>query len=345
MDDLPEDQLQLLELEENVKREALTWQDECAAIQRYHALRKEHDPEWSIGKTAEALNISESLIFAKIGVAKEIKDGNQRVLDAPKFSVARGIVSRTNDRKAASAIEQIKEVVSGESAPAKVAPLLNADFLTWSKTYDGPPFNFLHCDFPYGVRADGHDQGAAAALGGYDDAFEVYERLIAGLGAFSTNGIAQSAHLMFWFSMDYYQWTFDKLTEQGWKVQPFPLYWHKSDNVGILPDPQRGPRRVVETAFIASRGDRKIVQAVSNAISSPTTQRIHMSEKPDAVLAHFFRMFVDEYTIMLDPTCGSAGAVRTAEKMGASFSLGIERDTEFYNLAKEHYYGDDEDGL
>ncbi|MCP5015672.1 MAG: site-specific DNA-methyltransferase, partial [Ketobacter sp.] len=60
-----------------------------------------------------------------------------------------------------------------------------------------------------------------------------------------------------------------------------------------------------------------------------------MSEKPRTMLRHFFEMVVDENTTMLDPTCGSANAVRVAREMGAAKVLGIEREKEFYQLAKE----------
>jgi DNA modification methylase len=44
-------------------------------------------------------------------------------------------------------------------------------------------------------------------------------------------------------------------------------------------------------------------------------------------------MFVDENTIMLDPTCGSGSAVRAAEALGAPRILGIELDPEFTDRA------------
>ena len=119
------------------------------------------------------------------------------------------------------------------------------------------------------------------------------------------------------------------------------LIWLKSDNAGLLPDHSRGPRRIYETAFLGSRGDRKLVQAVSNGVSAPTTKLIHMSEKPLPVLRHFFRMVVDEYSNVLDPTAGSAGAIKAAANMGAASALGLEKSTEFYNLAKEHYHDDE----
>ncbi len=57
-----------------------------------------------------------------------------------------------------------------------------------------------------------------------------------------------------------------------------------------------------------------------------------MSAKPEAVLKHFFRMFVDQTTIAIDPTCGSGSSVR-AGKEAKSF-IGIEKNEEFATLAR-----------
>ena len=154
------------------------------------------------------------------------------------------------------------------------------------------------------------------------------------MGKFSSNVVAEQAHLMFWFPIERHQTTLDALTAMDWRVDPVPLIWHKSDNTGILPDPNRSARRIYETAFMASRGDRKIVQAVGNVIAGQVTKSIHMREKPKPVLRHSFRMFVDESTRMLDPTCGSGNAVAVAEDMGVSSVLGLEIDPEFCERAQ-----------
>jgi ParB/RepB/Spo0J family partition protein len=338
IDELDPAQIHLIELEENIKRVDLSWQDQCLAVEQYHQLRASLDPEWNNVATAEALGVSQSDVSAKRAVAAEIQKGNTRVLEAPKFSVARGITQRDAERKRDTVVhESMAEMFGVDAIPEKVVPLLNADFHEWQPTYSGPKFNFIHCDFPYGVNADKHDQGKAAAFGGYEDSEEVYWGLLDRLAAAMENVIAPSAHLMFWFSMDFYEDTVQNLTDMGWKVNPFPLIWHKSDNMGILPDPTRGPRRIYETCLMASRGDRKIIRAVSNVVSHPTTKEIHMSEKPIGMLTKFMEMFVDEHTSLLDPTCGSGNAIRAGETRGAHAVLGLERDIEFYNRAKEAY--------
>ena len=343
-DELDEAQLQLLELEKNVRREDLTWQEQCLAVDAYHRLRESVDPAWDMNKTAAAIGIDRSLIGKYRAVAKEINDGNDRVKSAPALSTAIGITTRSAARKQASVLETVARVVDPSLPPpaeVKRAPLLLADFSEWAPAYSGPKFNFIHCDFPYGVNAQSHAQGAAAAYGGYDDAPDVYWKLLETLSSAMSNVVAESAHLMFWFSMDFYQETMERLSEMGWDVQRFPLIWHKSDNIGILPDPTRGPRRIYETCLIASRGDRPIVRSVSNVFSGPTSKRIHMSEKPINMLTKFMEMFVDESTNMLDPTCGSGNAVKAAANRGANMVLGLEKIEEFFNAAKGAYYNDD----
>lgn len=347
VEDMDEADLQALELEENVKRKQLPWLDECAAVAKYHDLMRQRDANWTQGQTAEALGMHPFTVSQKIAVHKEAAAGNERVINAPKFSTARNVVTRTNERKEQSAISAaLKSMPATAGAVTTPAvPLLNVSFNEWAREYRGAPFNFLHCDFPYGVNADKHDQGQAGEMGGYEDTFEVYETLLDTLESCmfedSEQLVAKSAHMMFWFSMDYYQYTFDALTRMGWRVNPFPLMWYKNDSTGILPDPQRGPRRSYETAFMASRGDRKLTArgAVSNTCPWPGRDKsIHMSEKPVGMLKHFMGMMVDEYSSVLDPTAGSANSLKAASSLGATTVLGLEINKEFFDRTVETYF-------
>jgi ParB/RepB/Spo0J family partition protein len=338
-DELDESALQLMELDENIKRSNLTWQEECEAVARYHALRSV-ESGWTQSKTAEALGMSENTVSERLNIQKELVIPTSRVHNATKYSEAKTIVTRQASRKAESRLAQITN--DAPVVTERKVPLIHDDFNEWALAYDGQPFNFIHCDFPYGINADNQQQGGnVTTLGGYSDTEDVYWDLVNSLEAFMINGVANSAHIMFWFSMKFYEQTRGRLEGMGWKIDPFPLIWHKSDNAGLLPDPQRGGRRVYETAFFGSRGDRKVVQPVANHFSGPTTKHIHMSEKPKPMLEHFFRMFVDEYTTFLDPTAGSANAVQVAARKGARSVCGLERDENFLRLATENFHDDD----
>ena len=332
VEDLDPLQLQLIELEENTRRSELDWQDKCRAVTQYHAVQVEINPDWTQQETANALGISDALFTQYTLIVKEMESGNEDVMFASKLSVARGIAERRHARAKTTALANLEEKKDDG------APIIQTDFIEWSKDYNGVPFNFIHCDFPYGIGADKHDQGNAAARGGYEDTTDTYYKLIEAFSSNLNNFCAESAHVMFWFSMEYYEFTYDALQAAGFKTLSHPLVWVKSDNVGILSDPRRQPRRIYETALLGTRGDRHLVKPVANAFASPSVKTVHMSEKPKPVLHHFFRLFVDEFSTVLDPTCGSANALMVAEEMGAKQVLGLEMDKEFYELAKENYH-------
>lgn len=333
-DALSEKGLLSIEMEENFKRKDLDWKDKCDALLRFHNLQVADDPTWSTEATASAIGYSQVEVQQQLAVAREAAKGNARVLAAPKISVAKGIVRRETERKRSDALSAIGLLEStddnGVLPEVPPSPIQVADFLTWAPEYRGIPFNFIHCDFPYGINADQFNQAGASAFGGYKDTFEHYDNLLETLIGCRQNLMGESAHLLFWFSMKHYAFTLEKLSKVFW-VDPYPLIWHKSDNKGTLPDPERGPRRVYEVAFLCSHGDRKILSPVSNTFSGPTirTEASHMSEKSEDMLAHFFRMICDGGTRMLDPTAGSASALRAARRLGVSSMLGLEVNPEY----------------
>ncbi len=343
--------LHSLELEENVKRLDITWQERCDAILKYEELRNQQEPEGvTQAQLAKELGFSNTDLSRNLQVAKALRAGNERVKSADKFTTAVNIVERNNSRAAATAVENIGRTVTTIATlpnevievPQRVVPLLNEDFHEWAAAYCERKFNVIHCDFPYGVGMHKSDQGAGQEYGTYEDGEDVYWKLLDTLEMGMDNVVADSAHLLFWFSMDYYQRTFDRLTAMGWRVNAFPLIWFKSDNTGIIPDANRGPRRVYETALFASRGDRKIVRAKSNAFAwAGKDKSVHMNEKPVPMLRHFMEMIVDEYSFVLDPTAGSANALKAATACGANSVLGLERDPEFFERATEAYFAEE----
>ena len=333
-DELDPARLRAIELEENIKRLDITWQDQTNAIREYHRLRASEDPKWTQQDTAEAIGLSRVQTNAYLMVADELS--NPRIADLPKFSVAFGIVKRAAERRDN---QIISEILGAPAAVPEPQPILTTDFVDWTETHVSPKFNLVHCDFPYGIEANTFNQGAAGAHGGYLDTTQHWHHLMGALRKTTKYHTTDACHLMFWFAMRkgdnrLYETTCLMLEQMGWTINPIPLVWMKSDGVGIIPDPERGPRQIYETCLLGSKGDRKIVRSVANAYASPTVRDKHMSEKPEPMLRHFFGMLVDANTVLLDPTCGSGSALRAAESLGAKYVLGLENNPEFADLAR-----------
>lgn len=328
-----EEQFRAIELEENIKRVDLPWKEQCEAIEEYHRLQLTTEPNWTKEDTAASLGLSARWIGQILTVASQL--GDTKIDEAPHLSAAVNVIRRREKRLADNELNQINEL---EQVPkARPDNILHADFNTWALSYSGPRFNFIHCDFPYGINIDKSEQGRLIYQPAYTDTQETYWRLLETLVAAQNCLFTESAHLMFWFSMEYYNETYSFLTEHldDFVINKFPLVWMKTDGRGILPDAARGPRRIYETAFFGARGDRSIITPIANAYGAPThrSDAKHISEKPEPVLRHFFRMIVDENTHALDPTCGSGNALCVVEEMKGT-ALGIELDEEFCSVAR-----------
>lgn len=228
------------------------------------------------------------------------------------------------------------EVVPPKAPP--VESILHTDFASWLATYDGPKFNLLHCDFPYGIGVfDGKQGVGSEGVAGYSDKKNDYFALLHSLLTNLDRVLSLSAHVVFWYSETHGPTTRKAFAELAPSLDlfKFPLVWVKSDNAGISSDARRTPRHVYETAIVACRGDRRIVRVAADAYASPSDRKLHPSAKPEPMLRHFLGMFVDETTNLLDPTCGSGSALRAAESLGAKSVLGLERDEQWVGPARQ----------
>jgi ParB family chromosome partitioning protein len=309
----------LVELEENIKRLDLTWQERHDAIIEYHRLRKEQEPGWTEEKTAGAIGIVQSTVNRHLTVERV---SDPRVRNADGFATAYNTATRILERRAADEFNVHSFPPHERTSP----PIIHADFLEWAPSYAGPKFNLIHCDFPYGINS--HESGQNPS--GYGDSPDLYWNLIRSLSINLDNFCAESAHIIFWFSPVHFAatWELLKLLD-GFNFDEVPLVWVRDDQRGIVPDAQRRPRRMYEMAFFGWRNDRKLVRVKNNAVVAASTSEIHPHEKPIAALTHFLEMVVDAQTTILDPTCGSGTVLRAAKTLGASRFLGLEANKEY----------------
>lgn len=324
--DLPPTQRVLIELEENIKRLDISWQEHTAAIAKYHELRKEEDPTWNDTKTAGAIGMSQQNVTKHLTVARELS--SPAVSASPTFSTA--------IERAKSEARKRDDLIHTYASCVDTHQIIHGDFLEWASTPQ-EKFNFIHCDFPYGINATGAAGQRAREWVQYADSPDTYWKLFNALAGNLDNFCAPDAHIIFWFSPNLYcnTWEMLKLLD-GFTFEEHPLIWYRGISNGIAPDPYRRPRRSYEMAFFGWRGEARINKIKENLFYADThrTSESHPSEKSQEMLEHFFSMVVDSHTRLLDPTCGSASSLRAAKRLGASTVLGIEANKEFADVAR-----------
>ena len=374
----------IIELEENVKRKELPWQDMVKAVVKLHDLHIKLDKKWTQANTAEALSIAEGTMSMYFKVGNHIHD--PRIAECSTVRQAYEVIDRREKRGKAVELAGLfdedyddddwdddEEYGEGEvedptaenvipllggpriatptstatSVEGGEAPLIrrmrpiaddiiHADFLEWAPQYSGRKYNFIHVDFPYGTTEIGPQHlGNEHTM--YEDNPRLYMQLLGCFCENLNNFFADFGWCMFWYSerMGRVTRDFFKFNAPSLNVQTHALIWVHSDNAGISPDVKRRPRHIYDTALLMSRGEMPLVKVKSDAYASPTDHKLHPSTKPVPMLKHFFEMFVDEHTTILDPTCGSGAALRAAETLGARRVLGLEADWNHCETARK----------
>ena len=369
IEDLSPVEAQIIELEENLNRVDLRWQDQVSAVARIHRLYMELDPGWTHAETGEQISLTRGTISMYLALAAEMDMA--RVAEAGTAREAWGIIQRRNSRAMGESLAELLENADGvlgetvltegdgdlplmggvlpvdrTTKPPPVTqpidPIKCLSFLDWAGGYSGRKFNLIHCDFPYGIEFASGPQGRGSEPGEiYDDSPGVYWELLECLCENLDRIMSVSAHLMFWCSAEHgiqvrTREMFAKLAPTL-EFQKFPLVWVKSDNAGIASDPRRNPRHVYEVCLLASRGKRQIVRIVSDAYNAPTDKRLHISTKPEPMLRHFMGMLVDDSTTVFDPTAGSGAALRAADELGAKGVMGLEIDPKCVEVANQAF--------
>jgi len=371
--DLSAAERSVIELEENVKRSELPWRDEAIAIVRLHKMLRALHDNWLQENSAEYIGYSIAAFQRALRVGRALLEDNPKIKECQTLMAAYNILerekARTEDNLMNEIFEELNEQVEENitdkeqakvdadplyipqgkpikvNTPATVAKaIVQTDFIQWAQHYNGPKFNLVHCDFPYGINHGKSDQGGAKGRWeSYEDHPDVYFALIKAFLENRERFMLRSCHIMFWLSgrNSMHQITREMFTDLAPEidVDEYPLIWHKSDNKGIIRQVDHTPRHVYETALLMTRGERKIIEPVADTYSAPTqkSQSMHISEKPVPVLRHFFRLFVDKFSEVLDPTAGSGTAMRAASLMGAKRVLGLELNPEYAEGAQKEY--------
>lgn len=271
------------------------WQKRIQAIAMLHHGYCTLDPQWTQRQTAKDLSLQPDYISMALQTARYLCD--PKIAHAPTLEGAYAMVKKKTYQKATAATNTIAEAILPPPQPPTILP---ADFLTWAPTYTGPKFNFIHCDFP-----------------------QDYDEQIKYIMCIYNNGdkiMTPAGHLMLWFEICHYTNIVDYLTLPGLKVKTYPLIWLASDNTGQAPHVNH-PHHMYKTALIASRGDCPLIRSVHDAYAAPTIK--DKNAKPIPMLAHFFQMFIDKNTSVLDAFCTNDNAIRAATRLGAQYICGL----------------------
>jgi len=332
---LSEDDLLEIEIEENVRRTDLSWQDRTRALDKLHKLRTSQNPQQTINATtAEAFNIPEGELIDRSKAQSVSKAAilTEHLTD-PTIAAAK------TEKEALKLLSKKMEkefqeyLVENEGLSKKSGHQLHhGDSLVWMAEYQGRPFNCIITDPPYGIDADQFNNQSADAHT-YRDNIDYAEECYSVLASEGYRITAPDAHLYAFCDMKLFPFFAGILEENGWNVWPQPLIWYKG-NKGLLPVPDYGPRRTYEAIIFATKGKKPLARVGAHdvIVNAPLLDSTRAAAKPPALYEELLSRSCHAGERVLDPFAGT-GPIFPASTSLDLTAVGIEREKHAVNLA------------
>jgi site-specific DNA-methyltransferase (adenine-specific) len=330
-----------IELEENIRRKDLTWQEQAAATAQLFELRRlqaqkkgatlptvteiakeiRGDSGGAFERTRAELLVSRHLNNPEVAKAKTAKD-------------ALKVLQRQEElRKSAELGERV-----GQTFSAQDHTLLNCDALQWLVSCPSEQFDCILTDPIYGIDADEfNDSGGAVGGGGthfYDDSYDLWKSHMAILSREGFRITKPLAHLYAFCDVDRFCEMKAIFSEQGWKVFRTPFIWHNPTS-NRAPWPTQGPHRKYQLILYAVKGNKNVKILRPDVLVHPSDPNLnHHAQKPVALYAELLARSCAPGDSVVDCFCGS-GTIFPAAHAAKIKATGIELDKSAYGIAVE----------
>ena len=319
------------ELEENLRRVNLSWQEEVAAVAKLHAMEQASNPKadyLSTGEkiveiTGQAIETARKEVSNAVALAPYMDDPDVR--KAENTTAALRIVKR-----------KLKQEIAEHRLEEPVNPrfqLFNADSAEFLKTYTGPRFQMVLADPPYGIGSHKHNYSDLPS--GYEDTDEIGIDFAESVIPLLPSVIDQSGAWVFWFcDFKFFAQTREIFRRCGFTPWELPIIWHKSGGTGVAPIHYYGFRRTYECILAARWGDRELLSIQSDVIIEPPCEPVyHRHEKPVELYRRLYRLTLGVGEFVLDPCCGSGTSFEAGQDLQLNV-VGIEKSPEIYRIAE-----------
>ena len=352
-EDLSDVQRKELELEENIQRKDVSWEERIEALRQLDELkRREHgealgghyskEDGWSRQKLAEAVGASVGKVSQDIRLANELNEhpGLRKLVQGKTKMEARKTIERElraaelRERLAAGKIIVKAELIHGRAEelirqlPAKSIQCVITD----------PPFGSdAIIDVTKGNLSSDYDGGTNVKL--WEEMRGVHEAVIREMARVMIPG----AHFYLWHAPDNASEIREMLAKNGFLVDGLPLVWGKGRS-SMIPNPYHylPSYEMILFGCLGPRS-RTLTKPVMNFLrdypaDAPQT-RVHSLQKPKDLIRLFVGNSTSPGETVMDCFAGSGIVLKTAVEMGRK-AIGFESDEMNYLMAMRFLAGE-----
>lgn len=328
------------ELEENIRRVDLTWQERAEATSQLFELRrlqaqKSGGPEPTIAQIASEAHpdVADSTAFQNtrtdVIVARHLNDPDVKKASTAKEALK--VIKRKEENRKNAELG----LAVGATFSSIDHQLLKGDCLEALSKFPPGSFDVILSDPPYGIDAQEFNDSGGKTPGAhfYDDSFESWKQLISFFLPHSERVSKAQAHLYLFCDIDNFS-LLKSMVQEYTTFAPFrtPIIWH---NPGAIraPWPDKGPQRKYQCCLYAVKGGKTTLRLAPDLVQFPSDPNLgHPAQKPVALLQDLLNRSARPGDTVLDPFCGSGSIFPAAHALKIK-ATGIEMDESAYGLA------------
>ena len=325
------------ELEENIRRVDLSWQDRTAAEAKLVELRQLQAAEKGLPKPS-TLDIGKELFphygedtqrdLTRQAITLQQNMHIPEIAKAPTQREAWKILKRREQDKKDEALG----TAFGATAQSNRHSVYNEDCRSWLQQATAE-YDCILIDPPYGMGADnfGDSGGKLAGIDhGYADEPGLAMQLMREVAPLLyQRGRAQS-HLYVWCDIDRFGDLKSIFADAGYWVHRTPLINIKREG-GRVPWPEHGPRRCYEIVLYAVKGKRPVT-AIYRDVFESTLERDtdgHGAAKPVEAYVELLKRSCRPGDTVLDCFAGTGTILAAAHELKLR-ATAVEKDTTYY---------------
>lgn len=343
-----------LELEENIQREQLTWDEECDSVRELDELKRKlygsavyQEEGWGVEDTAEALQESKRMVHYDILLSRAFEvmpelrklKGKTEALKVLK-SERNKMVREELVRKAEASLEGVKD--------ESLVRIIEGDCLSVMREMDSEIFHMAISDPPFGKQLHHAVSAVETQVLTYkDNAPQVNLKLYEDSVPLISRLLKPNSHFYMFFPLDEnYRFYLDLLRANFNFVDDTPLIWPKgrggyTTNIAWnrqIPGSQQRYLPYYQPMFFAVKGRRRLEREMGNVFEVESVrEKLHVAEAP----VDLFKLLIEQSTIIgesvLDPFCGSGNSLVAAKELKRR-GVGIEKEKDNVVLIKSKIY-------
>lgn len=327
------------ELEENIRRIDLTWQEKAAATTQLYELRrlqaeKRNEPPPGIEELSAETSGNYEDTRARIMVAKHLDD--PEVAKAKSLTEGLKILKRKEELKRSA--ELAKEI--GPRFHSGLHKLIKGDCIDILSQIPDNTYDVILTDPPYGMNAQDFNDSGGKAAGAhfYDDSFDSWTKLIVKLAPALWRVAKPQAHAYVFCDIENFRMLKEFFTAEKWRVFRTPIIWFNPQGMRA-PWPEHGPQRKYQTCLYAIKGNRPTLKLAGDVIQCGTDENLnHQAQKPMALYRELLSRSVRPGDTVIDPFCGTGTIFPVAHELKCIAS-GIELDEAAFGIAAKRLEG------